>query len=399
RFDKQSAAQRASSLKQLDTGLRVEDLQKIERIIEKTYPEWRGAKQHAFIERDMPDVPRTIEYDHVTGSVYIHLDIFGVEMLGMGGTKCVCKSIVYNQPHFVAQAVATVKKYRSDSESEDIDGELAETQSEYNNEEIEQSLISENRFLRELNGLTGIVRTYTFSPRTVRKNDNIDYAWIQKLCNQGNLRDLAELPSFLLQQKIDIAADLIEGLMHAHDRGIVIDDANTGNFLAHIDETRKASAAITDFEMAYRLFENPTQIVTKIGQLKFLKKCDKTDPTRLRVEQELAQDPKHDLPHNLPFGFYNFREDTAQLGVDLLGLFFDTDYNEKAIDSQKARHEMEDQHEKLQREGKQFSCKDQFRFVLLKLACWSQSCSLSLKEALQLLRRLSTDCLRKTNEQ
>lgn len=162
-----------------------------------------------------------IEYDPASRKTIIYSENKADGKLGSGCKKVVSKAILYDvhTPEIVA---------------------LSRTEFE---------LRKEIRYTRALQGAHGIAEI-----RTIIRHERVPskLLFIFKLYNAGALKNIFEngTYTFTLQEKMKIAADLLQGLKAMHDKSLVHCDSHSGNFLVHVtkkNEKREVQAVITDF--------------------------------------------------------------------------------------------------------------------------------------------------------
>jgi serine/threonine protein kinase len=211
------------------TGLTNNQLQQIGNYIEMQLPVQIQAGNF-YLKKNVTGLPRTIEYDKITKTVFIHLKTHGdVPLVGRGGSKKVTKSIIYDpkNPEIVANCATVI--------------------------EDKDEALSSIRF-KDSKGLAGAkaVTIHAKADGTLRLNI------FMKLFKPGSLHKvLEEKTPLTLKEKVKIMYDTVCGLHTLHEQGCVHRDVKPGNvlveFIDRSDEkkARKVRAVVSDFGLLY----------------------------------------------------------------------------------------------------------------------------------------------------
>lgn len=386
----------------LNHGVTLQELTQVCSVIEQKLPQWKEEGKATFLK--LSDLPRiTLQFDPGTQNTYIHIN--GTRLLGAGGSKHVFPSILYAPPSLVAHAVAEVEPNDgTNSSDDDEDG-------------CEKDQIRDSKFLRELNGLDGIVQTHTISPPRKQEDGSITYAWIQKLYNGDTLAHNPKIHKCSWKQRIDITIDLIQGLQNMHVRGICHGDLSLKQCLIHFEftdnaaEEQKAFAAITDFGTSYRPSEKGKRASSSssgsspsdssgsksASSSSASSDSDKDEVEVLNVAAQAANPAKNpaeelavrarlekeyakDIPGK-PFA-KAFKAEVNTLGAMLYKFIFNIECDlYQDLSCQQHRHQLEDRVDSL-------SFEEKVQLILLKMMSLSNSHGYTLQEALYALRAL-----------
>ncbi len=156
---------------------------------------------------------RALEYDPITESVFIHLDIKNSACLGNGAKKRVTKSILYDldHPEILARLDQTAHCRR----------------------EMEMS--------KKLKGVNGVLQVKAY---TERQEDGVNFrTMFCKLYRQGTIFQVLKNPEykFTLKEKMHIALSIIKGLEGMQKRNIVHKDLHQHNYLVNISKRKNSS--------------------------------------------------------------------------------------------------------------------------------------------------------------
>lgn len=189
--------------------------------------------------RKWPELPRSIQYDQLNKNIYIHLGTRNIAQVGSGCFKQFTCSILYNRnpPEMVVQGRAF-----------------------YTNGPKLEIYENEAKFLRKLNGIPGIVKTYAITKKPMRNSQEKQHTFIQKKYNGGSL-DSIDYTTLTPRQKEEIALSLLEGLKNLHERGILHNDLNASQLLVEFLPASNGSdmhvkAVIADFGEAIDYKDN-----------------------------------------------------------------------------------------------------------------------------------------------
>lgn len=176
-----------------------------------------------YLTRRKTGLERSIEYDPESKYIFIHLKTHGLDVLGRGFKKIVTKSILYDveQPEVVARCSSQI------------------------------SMHQEIAALKQMQGAAGIVKLYASTQRLTDGNVKV-YNLMCKLYRGGTLdKALKQNYTFTLQQKLDMALDLLMGLSELHARELVHRDVTSRNVLIDYEKhgmrkSREIHAVIAD---------------------------------------------------------------------------------------------------------------------------------------------------------
>ncbi|HXF29350.1 MAG TPA: protein kinase, partial [Chlamydiales bacterium] len=373
-----SALQRAIDLEKLPSGMTRRELfktclwleQKREESIQKTKDEYR--------KREPLLLPRSVEC--VEGQIIIHLKQQGVKQLGRGYYKIVTPSLLYNvaPPQLVAQATSVP-----------YEGIL-------NDDKNIRAYENEMRFLKELNGLRGIVKTYCATKYTKEDGSPLRYSFVQKLYNGGTLQEQIDKlqidkGSLTAGQRESVALYLLEGLHHIHERGILHLDLNSKQCL--VDSSNgKVDAVIADFGRAVIPAERTDELYHRgIPWFTAYKdtqgKWYQTEVVASRREADflrLKQSAEAEVAEEIDTVHFHFRDEVATMAMILSPLFFEKMIPPYSLESQLRREAFDEKSKAKQL----FMRKEAVQYVLLKMMSWSEENALMAEGAFRTIKKI-----------
>lgn len=181
------------------------------------------AHKHYYLPKQKTDLSVDLEYDPVTQSTFIIPERTASSFLGSGAVKTVYKSILYDREHSEV---------------------VARGQQSY-------IIARELEITKLLQGSPGIFDIKGFG--YLKRHSMTGVTIYSKLYNPGAIRHAFKQPiKMSLQEKMQVALNILKGLDSMHKRKIVHRDLNAGNFLIDIPAgkpgNRKIVAVIADLE-------------------------------------------------------------------------------------------------------------------------------------------------------
>ena len=229
----QNAVDAASAIARLKSslGLTLGEIVEITLFIETGLPSCIEQKNY-YLTAASAKLPRSLEYDPITGYRFIHLEMHNLDNLGEGTKKIVTKSILYDvtQPEVLARC------------------------QQLDDPKRKKSIKRELKMTQELRECAGIVRARAFTTHT---EDGKKYNTIFcKLYEPGAFSKVLKNKSqqFNLQEQMSIAYNLLRGLEAMRKHQVVHKDLGAENYLLNIEERegkpRKVEAVIADLGCA-----------------------------------------------------------------------------------------------------------------------------------------------------
>lgn len=266
------------ALQGLQHGMTESELYRTCLYIETVFTGCMQANQPLYHKRNLPGLPRSVQYDPANHNIYIHLKARNVREIGNGGFKTATYSILYTAtpPDLVVQLTGK-PTHPEEGRFESYENEV--------------------RFLRLLNGLPGIVTTYSIMKVPYKDGPNVRYTYVQKLYNKTNLGSI-DLNTLTDTQKEDIALSVLEGLKNMHGRKITHGDLGADQLLVEFipqqdGQNAKAQAVIADFgEAAYTSHSNLKEELNRLGEILtplFFNKQIQYDEHEIEVDQLLEK--------------------------------------------------------------------------------------------------------------
>lgn len=326
----QQALQRCQAMKPLEHGMSPLELFKTIIIIETELPKWTEQKTSVYLKANKVSRPRSIEYDPVSGNIYIHLKTKNVKMLGEGESKIVTRSLLYNapRPEFAAQAITHQREPK------------------------------EIGFLRQLNGKPGIVKVYGIReiPASPKKEKPARQGIMMKYYNGGTLSAQFGNKDLTTRQKEQIALGALTGLQALHGNNIVHQDFHSDQILIeflpspHGDNEETAHAVVTDFGSSFSPLHEPSIVraESNCDGATAIQRMKQFDPRRNLEEREriysrLLQENQEKAPRYFP-GCAEYQGEVQTAGRFLFYLLVcgDLKIHPEPFDVERKRYEYED---------------------------------------------------------
>lgn len=208
------ALKAACAIKNLELTLDMSmaELVQITYFIETRLKAFIQAKKYYLTTRDS-GLSRALEYDPITNSTFIHLDMKNSACLGIGAKKRVTKSILYNPdtPEVLARLDQYAKCRR----------------------ELEIS--------KKLKGVNGVLQVKAYTER--QENGMTYHTMFCKLYRQGTIFQVLKNSDyqFTVPEKMHMALSIVKGLEGMQKRNIVHKDLHHHNYLVNISKSKKSA--------------------------------------------------------------------------------------------------------------------------------------------------------------